>query len=128
MPISKARNAARMRDYRAQKKASGTALMPRALVRKLHRLGVNPARYLRVGSVSLDDYRDLKKGYDAKVARVEWQSSGMRMLHERIATLEARLATQPAMEDTEIMRRLAAVEVDQALHEAEHGLEVRDGL
>ena len=107
MPLSKKRDAARRRLERAAKKVAGTALMPQAMVRKLRRLGVNPTRYLTAAPVSLDGYRDLERRLEAKIARVEWQSSGIQKLQgevaahsERIMQLEGDLARLEALCDT----------------------------
>ena len=81
---------------------------------------IDPERYMTVAPVSLDDHRDLQRRYEAKAARVEWQSGAIAMLHEEIRTVQAMLATMPAMQDTEILKRLAILEAEQALHEAEH--------
>lgn len=123
MPISKKRNAERMRKARAAGKARGAALLPKSMVRELARLGVRPERWLRGRPVSLGDYRGLQRRLEAKEARVEWQSSGIRMLHQEIARLKALLATQPAMQDTAIAARVTQLEAEQALHEAEHRIE-----
>ena len=88
MPYSKEKQAARMRAYRASKKAHGTALLPKALVRRLHRAGIQVSRYLTASPVSLGDYQDLERRLEAKVQRVEWQSSGIQRLQERIDTVE----------------------------------------
>ena len=122
MPNSKAKQAAWMRAYRASKKKGGAALLPKALVRKLHRLGVDPARYLTATPVSLDAYHALERQLDAKTQRVLWQSSGIKQLQVEAATLRALLATQPAMQDTEVLKRIAQLETDQVLHEAEHSV------
>ena len=108
-----------MRAIRAQKRTGGSALLSRALVKRMHRLGVNPERYLTAAPVSLGDYRDLERRLAAKVRRVEWQSSGIKGLQDELATLKALLATQPAMQDTEILKRIAQVEAEQALLRAE---------
>ena len=103
--------------------------MPKALVRKMHRLGVSPAKWLTVSPKFLDDYHDLERRLEAKTARVEWQSSGIRMLHDEIATLEARLAMLPAMQDTEVKQRITQLEADLALREAIEGMDsiLREG-
>ena len=57
---------------------------------------------------------DMRRALEAKTARVEWQSGGILMLHDKIATLEARLATQPAMQDTADKQRITHLEADLA--------------
>ena len=79
MPLSKKRDAARKKEeYRLAKEAKlkslrgqGTALLSKALLRKLSRSGIDPARYLTTVPVSLDDYRDLERRLEAKTQRVE---------------------------------------------------------
>lgn len=107
MPLSRAKQAAWMKAYRAKKKAGGAALLPKALARKLHRLGISPAHYLTTAPVSLDDYRALERRLEAKVQRVEWQSSGIAKLQEqntiqdqRITQLEADQARLELMMDS----------------------------
>lgn len=123
MPISKKRNAERMRKARAAAKTRGARLLPKSMVRELARLGVRPERWLRGRPVSLDDYRGLQRRLEAKEKRVEWQSGGIAMLHQEIARLRALLATQPAMQDSAVMARVAKIEAEQALHEAGHLIE-----
>ena len=99
-----------MRAHRAKKKAGGTVLLPKAFVRRLNAQGITPLRYLGVVPVSLDDYRAQQRLLDAKIARVEWQSSGIQKLQaqveghsERIMLLEGDLARLEAMMDSVIM-------------------------
>ena len=119
MPLSKKRDAERKRQSRAAAKARSTALLPKSLARKLSMLGLRPERWLRGRPVSLDDYRDLERRYEAKAAHVEWQKGGIRMLHEEIATLRALLATQPAMQELSLAQRITQLEAEQALACAE---------
>ncbi|MDP2661819.1 MAG: hypothetical protein Q8R28_13910 [Dehalococcoidia bacterium] len=130
MPLSKKRDAARKRAEYAARKKGGTALVSKALVRKLARLGIKPERYLGAVPVSLDDYRDLERRLQAKMERVEWQSGGIRMLREENARLQALLATQPAMQDPwrEHSTRIAQMEFDLARLEAVFGEDVRSVL
>ena len=137
MSLSKARdrerNGPRMREVRATKKAErakakagGTALLPKAMVRRLQRLGVDPGRYLTMAPVSLGDYHALERAYAARTARVEWQSGGIRGLQAEITTLKALVATLPAMQDDGVRQRLIQLETQQALHEAEHTVSVEE--
>lgn len=82
-----------MRAYRAKKKAGGTALLSKALRRRLGRSGISPERYLTSLPVSLEDYRALERTLTAKVARVEWQSSGIAKLQQEMA-IEKQRTTQ----------------------------------
>lgn len=118
MPLSKKRDRERKKIERAKKKAGSTALLPKALVRRLHRLGVSPARYVQRVPVSLDDYRNLERKLDAKTQRVEWQSGGIRQMHQEIARLRAVLATQAAMGDMVLAQRITQLEAAMALREA----------
>ena len=118
--MSKKRNKARMKAMRAKAKKGGTALMPKALVRRLYAQGIDPTRYLATVPVSLDDYRALERTLDARTQRVEWQSGGIRMLRGELETLKATIATMPAMQDSEVLQRLIQVEAGQVLHEAAH--------
>lgn len=120
MPLSKKRNTGRMRAARAAKKKSRTALLSKALARRLHRLGVSPSRYFAGNPVSLNDYHALELRYKAKEQRVEWQSSRIAALMMETARLSALLAMQPAMQDRELAQRVAEVEMDLAIHEAVH--------
>lgn len=96
MPLSKARNRERMRiemrRVRALKREGGTVLLPSATVRRLRRQGLTITRALVMPKPTLEDYRDLERRQEAKAARVKWQSGGIRMLREQIATMEARVA------------------------------------
>lgn len=118
MPLSKKRDAERKKIERAKRKKGQTVLLFKAQVREMHRLGVEPSRYLRRVPVSLDDYRDLERRLQAKAARVQWQSGGIKMLHDQIATLTARLATFPAMQESEVKQRVTRLEAEQALRDA----------
>ena len=123
MSLSKKRDRERKkREYWRKKaeKQAGMALLPKALVRRLRRQGIAVGRYLTNQPVSLDDYRAQGRLLEAKIARVEWQSSGIVGLHQEIATLRARLATLPAMQDALVLQRLAEVEAEAALHQAQH--------
>ena len=123
MPLSKARKKAYDAAHRRARHphSGGTVLMPKAVVRRLRRLGISPSRYLTTAPVGLEEHWAVKRELAARSQRVEWQSGGIRMLRAEIATLKALLATLPAMQDTEIKQRLIALETQQALHEAEHG-------
>ena len=126
MPLSKAENRERMRVVRAAKREGGTVLLPAAEVRRLRRQGLNITRALLAPAVTLDDYRDLGRRLEAKAARVEWQSGGIRTLRDEIATWQARYATLEASLVSERVQaaRLTALEVAQAVHEAEAALQV----
>ena len=113
MPLSKKRNAERMRRLRASHKNGGTALLSKALLRKMRTLGIETGRYLAALPVSLDDYRALERTLTAKVARVEWQSGGIKMLQEqvtrdaaRLTQLEGDLARLEAMIDSLLAERM----------------------
>ena len=121
LPLSKKRDKERKAAQRAEKaakKAGGAALLPKALVKRMRLLGVDPHKYLTAAPVSLDDYKALERRLEAKVMRVEWQSGGIRMLHDEIATLKAQIETMGAMQDLELKQRVAQLEADLALHEA----------
>ena len=123
MPLSKVRDRERKSAARAAKKAGGTLLLSKAQARQMARLGVSPIRQLTGRPVSLDDYRALKREFKAKAARVEWQSGGIAMLRGELARAKALLAMLPAMQETELMRRVAQVEAELALHEARERVE-----
>lgn len=124
MPLSKARDRERKRLDRVRKRVAGTALLSKAEVRRLHRLGVSPARYLTGRRVTLDEYRDLQRQLDAKVQRIQWQSSGIRTLHEEIATLKATIETIKAIDpNAEVLQRVVQLEAERALQEAQRAIE-----
>lgn len=132
MPLSKKRDRERKKRERALKREGGTMLLPSATVRRLRRQGLNITRALASLPVTMDDYHALERRLAAKAARVEWQSSGIRILRDQVATLEARIATLPAMEDTEIraqllvtQQALAALQVEVSMQRAEAVLEGR---
>ena len=107
---------AKAKDQKAQR----TALLPRGLARRLRGMGLDPARHILLPSITQADYRDLERRLNAKTQRVEWQSGGIQMLHGEIARLKALLATQPAMQDAALERRVEAVAAKVLIHEAEH--------
>ena len=124
MPLGKAANAARMRAYRASKRAGGTILLSRSEVRRLHKLGVSPAGFLRGARVSLDEYRDLQRQLEAKVLRVQWQSGGIKMLQEENATLRATIETIKATDAGELaLQRVVQLEATRALEEVQRATE-----
>lgn len=120
MPWGKAKQAAWMRAYRARKRAGGTVLLSKAEVRRLRRLGVSPGRYLTGQRVTLDEYRDLQRQLDAKVQRIQWQSSGIRLLHDEIATLLATIEVMKSVtqSDTNALR-ITALEAEMAVLQAD---------
>lgn len=96
------------------------ALLPKSLVRRLHKQGINVTRWAAARPVSLDDYRELQRELDAKAARVEWQSGGIRMLHEQAAVLQARLDTLAASvkadpETLKLAKRVTILEAEKVL-------------
>ena len=112
-----------MREARRKAKEARslpTTILPKSLVRLLQAKGIDPTKY--VSEVSLSDYRDLKRQLEAKIARVEWQSGGIRGLQEEIRTLEAFVQTQASfLHDEQVIavtQRVAQLEADFALHEA----------
>ena len=119
MPYSKRKQAAWMRAYRAKKKMAGTVLMPKAFVRRLAAQGTTPMRYLGAIPVSLDDYRAQGRLLEAKNARVEWQSSGIRMLHQKTAALEGTISMMRTMDNSQEKQRIMLLEANQTLREAQ---------
>ena len=117
MPLSKSRDRERKRRAVEVKRPQGLALLSRALIRSLRAHGISPERYISAVPVSLDSYRALQRRLEAKEQRVQWQSSGIRVLQQELAQLRARLATLPAMQDTETLQRIAQLEAGQVLHE-----------
>lgn len=112
-----------MRAYRARKKVGGLALLPKSLVRRLGKQGITVRRYLSVRPVSLDDYGDLKRRLEAKEARVEWQSGGIKELRDEIATLTAKLGMLQVQLETDqvavLQRRVALLEAEQVVRGVE---------
>jgi len=103
-----------MREYRAKKKAAKTKLLPKALVRRLHAQGIDVQRWVKSVPVSLDDYRARGRLLEAKSLRIEWQSSGIRGLHQKIAELEGTISMMRAMGNSEDKQRIMQVEADLA--------------
>lgn len=126
MPYSKADKAEYNRVYYAKKHGKAlevkTVLLPKSMVRELQKKGINVTRWLTARPVSLDDHRDLERELEAKKQRVEWQSSGIKGLQEEIRVLRAKVEMLPAMQDQVVLKRLAVLEGEVALHEAEHVL------
>lgn len=118
MPLSRAKNRERMRALRASEKESGTVILPKRVVKALKAVGVDPGRYKLSPDVTLAAYRDLERTLAAKVARVEWQSGGIKVLHDDVATLKATLETLTAHLQTSESQRITQLEANQALHEA----------
>ena len=129
MPLSRARDRDRKRAAAALKKEGGTALLASSDVRRLRRQGINIVKRFLAPAVTLDDYRDLGRRLDAKAARVEWQSGGIKALRDELATWQARYATLEASLVSERVQaaRLTALEVAQAVHDAEASLQVSLG-
>ena len=95
----------RARD-RARQRGGSTALLPASEVRRLRRQGINITRRFLAPAVTLDDYRDLGRRLEAKAARVDWQSGGIRQLRGQVATLQARIDTLPAMQERELSEKI----------------------
>ena len=117
MSLSRQRNRERMRAIRGSKKAQGTVMLPKALIRKLRATGIDPSRYLTVLPVSLADYRDLERRLEMKIQRVEWQSSGIATLRAEVETLKANDLERQAQIDL-LLKRQTLLEADMALRDA----------
>ncbi|MAH48032.1 hypothetical protein CMI37_19575 [Candidatus Pacearchaeota archaeon] len=132
MPLSKEKQAAWMREYRAKKKQGKATVLPKSEVRRLQAMGIDPEKHNVSPGVNLDDYRDLKRQLGAKTARVEWQSSGIRKLHEEITSLAAWMETYKAFAEDRDMdalrKRVTLLEADYALRKAIEEGASRDGL
>ena len=89
MPLSKSRDRERKRRAVEVKRPQGLALLSRALIRSLRAHGISPERYISAVPVSLDSYRALQRRLEAKEQRVQWQSSGIRVLQQELAQLRA---------------------------------------
>lgn len=114
MPLSRAGDRERKRKAAALKREGSTVLLRPSEVRRLRSQGLTITKALLRPSVTLDDYRGLERRLEAKAWRVEQQRSDNGKLRDQVLTLQARLATLPAMEDTETKKRLTLVEAELA--------------
>lgn len=107
-----------MRVLRASRKEAGPVILPKRVVRYLRTAGINPARLGIAQAVSMSKYRDLDGTLDAKIQRIEWQSGGIKMLHDEIATLKAKMETIVA-QDLFLEERVVALSYAVAELQAE---------
>lgn len=94
-----------------------TLMLSKRVARSLRAAGIDPMR-LGLVAVSVSDYRALERTLAAKVARIEWQSGGIKMLHEEIATLKATMETMRSQLQSGESQRIMQLEAQQALQEA----------
>ena len=113
-----------MREWQRKRRAAAL----KASVIELLRAGVPPERIGKPETLR-QRIRKLLLDRDALKARIEWQSGGIKTLRDELATLQARYATLEASLVSERVQaaRLTALEVAQAVHEAEAALQVAHG-
>ena len=90
-----------MRAYQAKCRAAAL----KAQVVALLRAGVPPERIGKPETLR-QRIRWLLRDRDALKARIEWQSGGIRMLRDQLATLQARFDTLPAMQERELSAQI----------------------
>ena len=90
-----------MKEYQRNRRREAE----RVAALKLLASGVPPSEIGRASTLR-QRLGEMRRDRDALRARVEWDRGGIRVLRDRVATLQALLATQPAMHDAEVSENI----------------------